>query len=139
MSVAGKPDGELLIVEDDQEFVEDLFAMWSPPLPVARASSGEEAFRYLQAGVPKLVLLDLNLPHYLAAADGAEGFEILSYIKTHVGVDIPVIVITRESSAETRSRAASLGARDYFSKPLDVSDLERAVWNAIGERRRGSS
>jgi CheY-like chemotaxis protein len=139
MSAVGKESGELLIVEDDQDFVEDLFAMWSPPLPVARASSGAEAFAYLQTSVPSLVLLDLNLPCHLAADDGDEGLEILSYIKSRAGSDVPVIVITREGSQEVRSRAVSLGARDFFSKPLDVSDLERAVWSAMqGHRGRSS-
>jgi DNA-binding response OmpR family regulator len=139
MNAAGLANGELLIVEDDQDFVEDLFAMWSPPLPVARASSGEEAFDYLQTGVPTLVLLDLNLPHYFAEDDDGEGLEILSYIKNRVGSDVPVIVVTRESSEEMRSHAASLGASDFISKPLDVSNLEKAVWRAMKERRGGCS
>ncbi len=135
MNAAGKANGELLIVEDDRDFVEDLFAMWSPPLPVARVSSGEEAFEYLRTGVPSLVLLDLNLPHYLADDDDAEGLAILSYIKSRVGSDVPVIVVTRENTVEMRSRAVSLGARDFLPKPLDISGLERAVCSAMRDWR----
>lgn len=131
MTMAGKPNGELLIVEDDRDFVDDLFAMWSPPLPVARASSGEEAFEYLRTSVPSLVLLDLHLPHYLAENDEDEGIEILSYIMSRAGAGVPVIVVTREKSPDVRSRAVSLGARDFISKPLDVSGLERAVSCAL--------
>ena len=126
-------NGEILIVEDDRDFVEDLFTMWSPPRPFARASSGKEAVEYLQTGVPALVLLDLNLPHYLADDDDGEGLGILSYIKTRVDAHIPVIVVTRESSDEMRSRAVSLGAGDFIPKPLDVSDLEKAVLRLMRE------
>ena len=126
-------NGEILIVEDDRDFVEDLFTMWSPPRPVARASSGKEAVEYLQTGVPALVLLDLNLPHYLADDDDGEGLGILSYIKTRVDARIPVIIVTRENSDEMRSRAVSLGAGDFIPKPLDVSDLEKAVLRLMRE------
>jgi CheY-like chemotaxis protein len=119
--------GEILIVEDDGDFVEDLFAMWSPPLPVARAASGREAVEYLRTGTPSLVLLDLNLPHFLADDDDGEGLGILSFIRSRSGAGIPVIIITRESSDETRSQAEALGAQGFFPKPLQVSDLEDAV------------
>lgn len=139
MDASAVTNGEILIVEDDRDFVEDLFTMWSPPWPVARASSGKEAVEYLQTGVPALVLLDLNLPHYLADDDDGEGLGILSYIKTRVDARIPVIIVTRESSDEMRSRAVSLGAGDFIPKPLDVSDLEKAVVRLMRESRTMSS
>jgi CheY-like chemotaxis protein len=123
----GEKGGEILIVEDDGDFVEDLFTMWSPPLPVARASSGREAVEYLRSSAPALVLLDLNLPHYLADDDDGEGLGILSFIKSRPGAEIPVIIITRESSDEIRSQAKALGAQGFFPKPLQISDLENAV------------
>jgi putative two-component system response regulator len=123
----GEKGGEILIVEDDGDFVEDLFTMWSPPLPVVRASSGREAVEYLRTSAPALVLLDLNLPHYLADDDDGEGLGILSFIKSRPGTEIPVIIITRESSNETRLHAEALGAQGFFPKPLQISDLEDAV------------
>jgi CheY-like chemotaxis protein len=119
--------GEILIVEDDGDFVEDLFTMWSPPLPVAHASSGKEAVEYLRTSAPALVLLDLNLPHYLAEDDDGEGLGILSFIRSRSGAEIPVIIITRESSDDTRLRAQALGAQGFIPKPLQISDLEDAV------------
>lgn len=126
-NIDGEKGGEILIVEDDGDFVEDLFTMWSPPLPVARASSGREAVEYLRTSAPTLVLLDLNLPHYLADDDDGEGLGILSFIKSRPGTEIPVIIITRESSNETRLQAEALGAQGFFPKPLQISDLEDAV------------
>lgn len=125
--VKSDTSGEILIVEDDSDFVDDLFTMWSSPLPVARASSGREAVEYLRTSAPALVLLDLNLPHYLADDDDGEGLGILSFIRSRPGVEIPVIIITRENSDETRSRARALGAQGFFPKPLQISDLEDAV------------
>jgi len=139
MNAAERTNGELLIVEDDRDFVDDLFTMWRPPLPVARAATGKEAFDYLQNGVPSLVLLDLNLPHYIADDDASEGFGILSYIRSSVSSDVHVIVITRERSEATRSRAVSLGANDFFPKSLDIADLDEAVSTAMREWRSSAS
>jgi len=125
--IDGARGGEVLIVEDDGDFVEDLFAMWRSPLPVARASSGREAVEYLRTRAPALVLLDLNLPHYLTDDDEAEGLGILSFIRSRRGAEIPVIVITRECEDETRSRAEALGVQGYIYKPLRVSDLEDTI------------
>jgi len=125
--IRGEMKGEILIVEDDGDFVDDLFAMWTTPLPVARASSGREAVEYLRTSAPALVLLDLNLPHYLAEDDDGEGLGILSFIRSRSGAGIPVLIVTRETSAETRSRAEALGAQGFFPKPLQISDLEDAV------------
>jgi len=122
-----KTNGEILIVEDDVDFVEDLFTMWTPPLPVSHASSGRQAVEYLRTSAPALVLLDLNLPHYLADDDNDEGLGILSFIRSRAGAGIPVFIITRESSDETRSQAEALGAQGFFPKPLQISDLEDAV------------
>ncbi len=132
-------NGEILMVEDDPDFVEDLFSMWNPPLPVARAATGREAYDYLTKSVPSLVLLDINLPHYIAEDDDSEGFGILSYIKSYVGPDVPVFVVTREGTDRARAQAVSLGASDFFAKPLDISELERAVSNVIGDRKSCSS
>lgn len=139
MGIAAEPNGEMLIVEDDREFVDDLFTMWEPPLPVARASSGEEAFDYLRTSVPSLVLLDLSLPHYLAESDEDEGLKILSYLRSRVGPNVPVIVVTRENTGEMRSHAAELGVSDFIPKPFDIDNLERAVSSAMHAHPGGSS
>ena len=118
---------EILIVEDDADFVADLLAVWHPPRPVAVARSGREAHEYLRAFLPAAVLLDLTLPHYLAEADWNEGLEILSYIRSSVSAQLPVIVVSSNGSEETRRRAAELGADGFIAKPVVIGDLEQAL------------
>jgi len=124
---AQKVHKEILIVEDDRDFVDDLLAVWRPSLPVTCASSGREAVEYLQSTRPSIVLLDLSLPRFLADHEDLEGLSILSFIRTHVGSDLPVIIITRENTTAARSQARSLGAQGFFAKPLEISEFEEAV------------
>jgi CheY-like chemotaxis protein len=118
---------EILIVEDDRDFLADLLTSWHPPCPTVTASSGREACAYLESTVPALVILDLTLPHHLADCDALEGFGILSFIRASVDTDLPVIVLSRETSLAAKSRAKELGANAFVEKPLDISEIDRLV------------
>jgi DNA-binding response OmpR family regulator len=118
---------EILLIEDDLDFVQDLLASWEAPCHLSVVSSGKEAFEYLQAFSPALVLLDLSLPHYLAATDAMEGLEILSYIRRHVASQLPIVVISREASSEAKACALRSGAQEYLEKPFDLARLDECV------------
>ncbi|UCF05805.1 MAG: response regulator [bacterium] len=139
----GKPQtvarckGEIVLIEDDEGFIADLLSSWHPPCPISVASTGREAFEYLQHNRPVLVLLDLCLPHFLASTDELEGFEILSHIKTVQSSDIPVIVMSRERSRDARARTTELGAAAFLEKPFAVAELETAIKKILDERRCG--
>ena len=77
------------------------------PLQVVR--DGEEALMYLsgegkfanreQYPLPILLLLDLNMPK-------VNGFQVLAHVRsTPASVEIPILVITVDDTAETKSRA----------------------------------
>jgi DNA-binding response OmpR family regulator len=118
---------EILLVEDDLDFAQDLLASWEAPCHLSVVSSGKQAFEYLQEFSPALVLLDLSLPHYLAATDAMEGLEILSYIRRHIAGELPVIVISREVSPEAKAYALRSGAQEYLEKPFDIAKLDESV------------
>ncbi|MEX2148925.1 MAG: sigma-54 dependent transcriptional regulator [Steroidobacteraceae bacterium] len=82
----------------------------------ARAQlQGREAFA--------LCLTDLRLP------DG-DGLELVEWIQGHAP-DLPVAVITAHGHIEAAVRALKLGAFDFVSKPLDVTDLRKLVNQAL--------
>jgi CheY-like chemotaxis protein len=118
---------EILLVEDDLDFVQDLLASWKAPCHLSVVSSGKEAFEYLQAFSPALVLLDLSLPHYLAETDAMEGLEILSYIRRRIASQLPIIVISRDASPEARAHALQNGAQEYLEKPFEIAKLDESV------------
>jgi two-component system response regulator PilR (NtrC family) len=85
-------------------------------LVAARAQlQGREAFA--------LCLTDLRLP------DG-DGLELVEWIQVHAP-DLPVAVITAHGHVEAAVRALKLGAFDFVSKPLDVTDLRKLVNQAL--------
>ncbi|MDP9198046.1 MAG: sigma-54 dependent transcriptional regulator [Pseudomonadota bacterium] len=70
-----------------------------------------------------LCLTDLRLP------DG-DGLDLVEWIQVHAP-DLPVAVITAHGHIEAAVRALKLGAFDFVSKPLDVTDLRKLVNQAL--------
>jgi CheY-like chemotaxis protein len=133
----------ILIVEDDQEFVDDLLRSWTPPATVTVARSGQEAVRAIVRNDFDLILLDLSFPHYLSDFDDAEGFHLLAFVRQKLGLRTPVIVVTRNDSVEAREQAKLLGADGFVQKPVDIRELEEAVgpadsWCQVSSRARNA-
>jgi DNA-binding response OmpR family regulator len=119
-------DPTILFVEDDSDFAADLLAVWHPAGVVRRAVSVDEAIAHLAEAATKLVLLDLCLP-----AQEEDGFRILRLIRQAWGWNVPIVVLTRSTSAEIRGRALSLGANAFLTKPVDVGELDRVVHEVL--------
>ncbi|MGH8250260.1 MAG: sigma-54-dependent transcriptional regulator [Steroidobacteraceae bacterium] len=79
-----------------------------------------------------LCMTDLRLP------DG-DGIELLEWIQARAP-ELPVAVITAHGHVEVAVRALKLGAFDFVSKPLDISDLRKLVNQALklSDSRRGA-
>ncbi|WP_144395503.1 sigma-54-dependent transcriptional regulator [Pleionea sediminis] len=70
-----------------------------------------------------LCLTDMRLP------DG-DGLELVQYIQNKQP-DVPVAVITAHGNMQTAIDAMKLGAFDFLSKPVDLSNLRNIVSNAL--------
>ena len=86
--------------------------------------NGNEAVQFLHrknqyesqsAPVPKVILLDLNLP-------GISGHEILQLLRAHERTRyIPVIVMSTSDHRNDIKKALDLGANAYVTKPVGYS------------------
>ena len=78
---------------------------------VQRAFSGTEALLLLKQKRPDLILLDLMLP-------GMSGEKLLSMIR-----EIPIIVVSAKTDADSKANLLLGGAVDYLTKPFDTKEL----------------
>ncbi|QJR37523.1 hybrid sensor histidine kinase/response regulator [Gemmatimonas groenlandica] len=78
---------------------------------------------------PDLILLDLHMPH-------RNGLEVLGDLAAHTvaGEYRPVLVLTADATVSARDRALSLGARDFVTKPFDVTEVVLRVENLLDTR-----
>lgn len=111
---------KLLIVDDDKdtcEFLKDFFELRK--CIVSTANSGIEGLEMVKEETPDIVLLDVKMPDM-------NGLEVLKQIKEY-DKQIKVIIVTVASDANTRNKAAALGADDFVKKPLNTQYLENTV------------
>ena len=84
---------------------------------IVEASNGFEALKMLPHHKFDAILTDINMPDI-------NGLELVSFLKNHpIYKAIPIMVISTESTAEDRSRAAALGAEEYLAKPFQAPEL----------------
>lgn len=96
----------------------------------SEAEDGKQALAILHQETVDLVLLDLMMP-------SPNGFDVIQTMRTNERLrDIPVIVASASTAPDDVERSLSLGAADYFMKPLTEWDirfqLPIKVRNAIG-------
>jgi two-component system NtrC family response regulator len=118
---------KLLIVEDDAGLQRQL--RWAyDGYEILTAANREEAITIIRAEEPPVVTLDLGLP---PDPDGTtEGFATLETILS-LRPDTKVIVASGHGARESMLRAISLGAWDFYQKPIDIDALGMIVARAF--------
>jgi DNA-binding NarL/FixJ family response regulator len=114
--------GRILIVDDDPSFrqlVSELLERAG--YSTVEAGSGEEALDLARRDVPRLVLLDVNLP-------GTSGYVVCNELRHTLGHQLPIIFLSGDRT-ESLDRVAGLliGADDYMTKPFDPDELVARV------------
>jgi len=117
----------LLIVEDDQGLQRQL--KWCfDEYEVLMAASRAEALAMARRFEPAVVLQDLGLP---PDAEGvSEGMQTLREILS-LAPQTKVIVVTGNADRDNAVRAVSLGAYDFYQKPVDTDVLRLLVGRAF--------
>jgi len=113
---------KVLVVEDSSSMRAYLTTILesgseSYDLEIVEAASGFEALKTLPHHKFDAILTDINMPDI-------NGLELVSFLKNHpIYKAIPIMVISTESKAEDRKRAAALGAEEYLAKPFEPPEL----------------
>ena len=78
---------------------------------------------------PDLVALDWRMPHM-------DGLSVLKQLRSRIpaGDFVPTLILTADNSRTTRQEALSAGAKDFLSKPLDVSETLLRIYNLLETR-----
>ena len=88
---------------------------------VNEAVDGLDALNALEAEVPSLILLDINMPNM-------DGLTFLEKMREHKRYKfIPVLMLTTETGNDKIIKAKKLGARGWIVKPFDHNELLRTV------------
>lgn len=114
----------ILIVDDNPEFVKELteFFAGSEQFEVAgRAENGVKAVEMFSSVKPDVMLLDLVMPQM-------DGFSVLERVSKGSS---KIIVVSALSQDAFVSKAVSLGADYYMTKPVSLSNLAERIREVI--------
>lgn len=118
---------KVLIVDDSETNRSVLAEILRDEYSIIEADSGEKAIEILQkeSNEISLVLLDVIMPEM-------DGYEVLERMN-RLGIldDVPVIMISAESSPGFITKAYDLGAADYVGRPFESTVVQRRVKNTI--------
>jgi PAS domain S-box-containing protein len=126
-----------LVVDDNSTnrlILVETLAAWGALLTTAEngAQALTELVRASQAGEPYgLVLLDCRMP-------GMDGFQLAEHIQSHPNLTaMTVLMLTSEDRAGDLARCRRLGINDYLVKPIQRSELSKAIQSALSRTQIG--
>jgi len=112
--------GRVLYIDDNRvnlQIVDSILADLRPGLEVKTATEGAAGAELAAQRRPDLLLLDLNLPDM-------KGEEVLNRLRARPETaDVPVVILSADSTSRNVTRLLETGADAYLTKPLDVSQF----------------
>lgn len=95
------------------------------------AVNGKEALEALTDNWVDVIMSDINMPEM-------NGFELLKRLKKdNLLKDIPVIMITTESSEKRMQDAFNLGVKGFIKKPFLPEEIKKILYEVIGVNDEG--
>ena len=119
-------EAKVLIVDDDPVILTSLSTLLTPwGLEVTTLNEPQQFWEVLMATSPDLVVLDLEMPI-------VNGLELCQVVRqdTQLG-DLPVLVVTAHSDAQSLQQAFAAGADDFITKPVLGPELVTRVISRI--------
>ncbi len=121
-------DAHYLLVVDDNKAICEILADFfqDEGYAVKTTFSGDQAIQAIHAQIPRVILIDYNMP-------GKNGLETLKEVQGLIS-GVPVIMITANADKDVFLEAKKKGLVRYFvSKPFNIASLVQLVMQLISQ------
>lgn len=115
--------GKTILTIDDSRTMRDMLrlALTDAGYRVLQAVDGMEGFAVLQSEAPDAIITDINMPVL-------DGFGFIEKARADERFrDLPILVLTTESTSSMKDRARAAGATGWITKPFDPDKLKDAL------------
>lgn len=121
--------GNILIVEDNQDIAEMMYAFFEKrDYTMDYASSGATALNLLSDNEYDVIVLDLMLPDI-------DGIDVCKRARDELKISSPILMLTARDTLIDKVNGLDSGADDYLVKPFELLELEARI-NALIRRKR---
>lgn len=115
---------QIIIVEDDNDFLDSMMEYLSlSGFDVTGVKSALEFYYSISLQHYQLVILDIGLPDQ-------NGIVLADYVRKNT--DMRIIMLTAQSSLESKVAAYQAGADVYLVKPIDFAELSASLYSLLG-------
>lgn len=115
---------QIIVVEDDRDFRESMVEYLTlSGFDVTGVESALQFYQSISLQNYLLVILDIGLPDQ-------SGLVIAEYVRNNT--DMRILMLTAQSSLESKLSAYQAGADIYLVKPIDFVELSASLHNILG-------
>jgi DNA-binding response OmpR family regulator len=121
-----------VLVCEDQDAIRQMITtlVGSSGHEVVGVSTGSKAVELASTEPFDILLLDLMLPGQL------DGFQVCERLRAQDSTKgLPIFIISAMDDAESRAKAKSSGATDFFGKPFRPLELLKVIQSVAAQRR----
>lgn len=112
---------EVLVIEDDNLLLKTLeFKLKKDGFEVKTCANGYDAKYKLSESIPDIIITDIMMPF-------VNGLEIISFVRTELLSNVPIIVLSSAGLEKTVLEAFELGADDFITKPFSPNELTMRI------------
>lgn len=120
----------ILLVEDNEEFMQFTFNQLKDEYQMLKASNGKQALELLNKEFVDLIISDIMMPVM-------DGLELCREIKENLKYShIPVILLTAKTAIQSKIEGLKIGADEYIEKPYSIDFLKARIENLMENRQK---
>lgn len=121
---AASKSGRILVVDDEPQVVRLVArTLTLEGYEVCSATDGHRATELLAEATFDAVVSDIDMPKM-------SGLDLLQAVR-QCDLDVPVILMTGSPNLKTAVKAVTLGALEYLTKPIDLTELKSVLKRAV--------
>ncbi|MCK8480412.1 hybrid sensor histidine kinase/response regulator transcription factor [Psychroserpens algicola] len=112
-----KEDAVILIVDDNKDILDLLYAALKDYYQIIIANNGNEGIENAIEFIPDVIISDVMMPE-------KNGFELCKTLKSDERTShIPIVLLTAKASEQDKIRGLSNGADAFITKPFNKAEL----------------
>jgi DNA-binding response OmpR family regulator len=118
--------GDVLVVDDNLHVAKALAVLLGQAgFEPATCHNGSDALAKARSAAPAAIVLDVHLPDI-------NGLVLAQKLRTLLGPDVPIIIVSGDTSMETINSLSHVGATYFFPKPVNAAALIQRIRELLG-------
>jgi DNA-binding response OmpR family regulator len=118
--------GDVLVVDDNFGVAKALASVIGKAgFGAIPCHTGADALSYVAAGAPLAFVLDIHLPDI-------NGLVLAQKLRERLGGEVPIIIVSGDTSMETINSLSHVGATYFFPKPINSAALVHRLKELLG-------